>query len=105
MIRRSIKFQLLIFFFANVLISFPISNLNGSIEFLEYWQRFIGTVWRQGALSLSKYVEFRTQNNFKNIRAIFLSEQLAYKISEKTTLEVHFTYVHDRGVLKGSSWK
>lgn len=76
----------------------------GHCWYTEYWQELTWNVWECKPLSFSIYAKINTDNHWKEVRAIQISEQLAYQASENWSFELHYTYINGKSVVKGSQW-
>lgn len=84
---------------------FPCCQVSGDHQYSEYWQRLNWNAWDNDLFSIFTYVDLKSNNHAKGWRSILISEQLQFKASKNVTLELHYTYTHERSVVSNSPWR
>ncbi len=80
------------------------SKLAGENWYSEYWQQFFWKAYETEYVGVRTFVRIESGNHWKNVRSIFLSEQLVYKVNKDVALEVHYSYIHGHP-LSSPSWR
>lgn len=86
-----------------VLLSFRLQAYCTSC-YSEYWQQFFWKTFEKDALSLRTFIRIDSKNHARNIRSFQINEQLAWKLSNRWNLQIHYAYVHGRDIVSHSSW-
>lgn len=81
------------------------SCLQANNCYSEYWQKFFWQMYESDPFAIGTYVKIETDNHLKNIRYTQVSEQFAWNVSKKFSLEMNHTYIHSRSIVANSLWK
>jgi hypothetical protein len=81
-----------------------VSKLSAENWFSEYWQQFFWKAYESECFGVRTFVRVETGNHFKNVRALFLSEQFVYKASKDVAFEIHYSYIHGHP-LSAPTWR
>lgn len=80
-------------------------HLHGAEWYSEYWQKLFWNMWKNDSFAINTFMRFDSTNHYKGWRAVQLNEQLAWKVSDDVTLEIHYAYLHNRSVVSHSLWR
>lgn len=75
------------------------STLSAENWFSEYWQQFFRKAYESERFGVRTYLRIESGNHFKNVRALFLSEQLIYKVTKDVSFEIHYSYIHGHSLI------
>lgn len=83
---------------------FIFANLSAENWFCEHWQQLFWKAYESDNFGVRTFARFESENHFKNIRALLLSEQFVYKVSKDFSFEIHYTYIHGHP-LSAPNWR
>ena len=93
-----------IYYFSLIFFCLFFSKLQAVDWYSEYWQQFFWKAYETERIGIRSFMRIETGNHWKHSRAIFLSEQLAYKVNKDVVLEIHYSYIHGHP-LTSSIWR
>lgn len=81
-------------YFCLIFLCMLFAKLHAVDWYSEYWQQFFWKSYESDRIGIRTFMRIETGNHWKHTRALFLSEQLVYKVNKNFALEIHYSYIH-----------